>query len=669
MNQQTNLFDLAQEEKIDIKKDTLKVVQATMVDKLEMTWQELFEGFNELYVITFSSGIDFTCNVVNQFEYAEIIYGNEDVIQKDISAIMAVQTDMISRIAKTKSAKGLSKRIDGGSLKMFISRNINSHEKIYCLKSDDGHTRVITGSANMSATAFYGIQRENILYFDDAKAFQYYFDLFNEFKETCSDEINSHSLLPASESENEFGSNIDDIPITNTLKKEQVIYLDPALKKAEEEIQFVAEVKGHEEELRNVLPKPRVQNKKQYYKVEDIVSVRKKMKDLFKIKKEKEHQNPKLHIDYENRAVSFNGVPYDLNPIDDAVKNDVNCVLNFFDGLSEFNYDWKGAQKNYFLFMNWYFSSVFMAKLRMVAHANNYDQIDYPVIGMIYGESNGGKSKFASLLAKLLSGQIILESHSSDFTYSEIEKLKSLCEGLPIYIDDLSKSQYANNYEKIIKDDQWGIDTANINYPAVAISTNNVASLTPDIFKRIITCKINTKVSVEQGKQNSKRVKESISKATNALFSRYMNRMFDVIEEMEEIMKTGDQSTSPDIFKASSTVLCEIIKECVDSDLPDYIRIVDTKDYFSDRAIAENAIKKIINVWETEPQKFMVNKKNNTVTYTFGESSYYDMKKISDELPISLNPKIASTSLMMNLKESQEFFNIKFRKKLFGGYE
>lgn len=74
-NKQTSIFDLAKEEKIDIKENVLQVIQAKMLCNKGVTWQELFEGFDEMYVITFSTGIDFTLQLLDKFKYSVLASG------------------------------------------------------------------------------------------------------------------------------------------------------------------------------------------------------------------------------------------------------------------------------------------------------------------------------------------------------------------------------------------------------------------------------------------------------------------------------------------------------------------------------------------------------------------------------------------------------------------
>ena len=182
--------------KASISTQALSVVKAIYADTVETNWEELFDGFDRLYAITFSSGIEFVNKVINKFSYAEVVFGCEKIIANDIAAIMSVQIDSVQRLAKSKSAGSLANRLDDGSLQLYVSRDTKSHEKIFILESaDHKRVRVITGSANMSASAFCGIQRENIVCFDDEAAFSHYKVLFETFKETCSDNVSYKAVV------------------------------------------------------------------------------------------------------------------------------------------------------------------------------------------------------------------------------------------------------------------------------------------------------------------------------------------------------------------------------------------------------------------------------------------------------------------------------------------
>lgn len=661
MKELMNLFDMAEESGIDINKESLSVVNAEMKSIEKKTWQELFDGFDELYAITFSSGIDFTVNLLSRFQYAEIIYGCAAILPNTVAAAMSVQTELVKKIAKHKSAIQLSKKIDEGTLALYVSRDTRSHEKIFCMKSKDGRVRVVTGSANMSATAFAGVQRENILCFDDKDAYDYYFNLFENFKKECADNVNYKIMAKAIENPDEYGENVEDVPIIKTVQQQNAVYLENAQSEDDEEVEIIASIKGHEKELRSVLPKPKKDGNKTFLSIDNLIEVKKKTRQASETKKVIKRRTPKLHIDYENQSLIFNDKKIDLNPQTEKVKEDVDCVLEYINSIEKFNGKKEDAQKNYYRFMNWYFCSPFMAYLRYIAFANNYDVLRFPVVGIIYGNSNGGKSTFIKLLTKLMCGKSIPANNTNDFTSTTIDKLKRICEGIPIYIDDLARQQYTNNNEKIIKDDNWGISDKLINYPAIAITTNKLPSITADISKRAVTCHIDAKISNEEGAKASKRINDAIKKADTALYARYVKEMLERISKMEDLMKKEESDFFPDILEESSDVLKSIIKEYTD-ELPSYVEDLTYFSYFGATAIGRNAINKIRLAWENEPKNFRTNKNNNTLTYTFNENAYYDMKYIVDELPPTLNAQITGNGLVMNLKEAQAFFNYSFKK-------
>lgn len=161
-----SLFDEQQTmENLDGVKDSnhLDVVKLKYESCESLTWQDLFSGFDDLYAITYSSGIVFVCKLLDHFEQAEIIFGCEDVMDYSMQSIMAYQCKLIERM-RNGAYKKLSDRVGNGTLHLYVARDVLSHEKIYLLSAKDGRKRVVMGSANMSASAFEGRQRENICY-------------------------------------------------------------------------------------------------------------------------------------------------------------------------------------------------------------------------------------------------------------------------------------------------------------------------------------------------------------------------------------------------------------------------------------------------------------------------------------------------------------------------
>ena len=664
---QMTIFDLVDDKaKVD-SSSKLDVVKAEFIKTEHTDWNSLFEGFDELYAITFSSGIDFTCQLLKKFSYAEIIYGCEGVLNNGIATVMAIQQSLIERITKNKSARELSMLMEENKLKLYVSRDVKSHEKIFCLKASDGRVRVITGSANLSASAFCGFQRENITYYDDQKAYDWYKERFEGFREQCSDNVNHKAFVATIEDEDYLSLNPGEVPLIKTLEKKEVVFLEPINEEDESEIIIAANIKGHEGEIKPMLPKIKKEQGKVLLKMDNIKTYVKNKAEQFKIKKVQESQLPKLHIDYDTRRVSFNGKECNLHPEPAKIRNDINSFISFMSSFDSFHGEVLPAQKDYFSFMNWYFASVFMPYLRYIAKIYNYNvEQQFPVVGIIYGDSNGGKSTFIKLLSKMMSNATIRPNASSDFTGTKIDNLKRACEGIPIYIDDLDKMQFTNNAGKIIKDDDWGIAERFINYPAIAITTNELPALKDYFSKRAVGCRIGIKVEKETGLRNAKKLNDSFKKVTNSFFCEYVRRMFEKVSEMESLMKGDTVDYFPDIFKVSSEVIVGIIKEYVDEELPEYIRVVEHADYFGERIVGKNAIQKIISAWDNEPKQFTIDRKKNKLIYTYPENAnMHELRYINDELPPKLNSHVNSRTLSMDLDAAEEFFGRKFRKKLF----
>ena len=137
--------------------------------------------------------------------------------------------------------------------------------------------------------------------------------------------------------------------------------------------------------------------------------------------------------------------------------------------------------------------------------------------------------------------------------------------------------------------------------------------------------------------------------AGNALFSEYMRRMFDVIDNMTDSMREGEENYFPDVFEESSKVLKSIISECVKI-VPDYVLDLTYADYFRDLAIGTHAITQIKTAWQTEPKLFKADKKKNMLVYTYPENGrLYELRYLQDELPPALEARVTARSLVMKL--------------------
>lgn len=70
----------------------LDVVKMDFLSTETVTWKELFSGYDELYAITYSSGVNFIYELSKLFHDMEVIFGCEEVMSYSLQEIIAYQS-------------------------------------------------------------------------------------------------------------------------------------------------------------------------------------------------------------------------------------------------------------------------------------------------------------------------------------------------------------------------------------------------------------------------------------------------------------------------------------------------------------------------------------------------------------------------------------------------
>lgn len=199
----------------DTEKQVLKVFHSELKTVEFSNVDELFCGFDTIKAITFSYDIRFINHLMQYFQYGEIILGADFMVQKDgkLNDLLEVAANNYDATQAVKNQKRLVDMLSNGDLNLRAANYILDHRKIYLLKADDGRTRVIKASANMSGRAWNGDQMEYYEYDD--------------------------SLFCYEEFENDFEVawiNSSEIPYTMVTGKKNDEYINenPVIKKAKE---------------------------------------------------------------------------------------------------------------------------------------------------------------------------------------------------------------------------------------------------------------------------------------------------------------------------------------------------------------------------------------------------------------------------------------------------
>ena len=633
----------------------LDVVKMEFAGVDTLCWSELFSGYDSLHAITYSSGMGFVCQLLDLFRQAEIIFGCDEVISYSLQEVMAFQTKTLDRMRDTagKMKLDLISRIENGSLRFYVARSILSHEKLYLLSAKDGRKRVITGSANMSFSAFGGGQRENICYIDGDAAYDWYMACYRALRESSTDEIVKETLLVA-----DSGENLEELPISKTVRVQKALVLEPVEEK-KEEVRFALDVKNLATKLASAVPKPDKKGRL-LLSPEKIKIIRKQIFADEEREKEERREYPQLDIFPDEKLVRLNGNALNLTPAPEEIKQDIALFLNYMAGYEKFHGDVSGMQHRYYEFANWFFCSPFMACMRDTAVRYNQQTLPYPVFGLIYGQSKAGKTSFLETLLKMMIGQK-LKLSAPDFTRSSIEALKCTVHGAPIIVDDLTNTRFTAHAIETIKNDDFGIAKRLLQYPAVVISANeDVKAVAPELIRRTVICR------VQAGLTNTEVMKSSVVRTVQkqigtAFYREYLHRMLDTVPELTEALKSTEDA--PDILACSSQILWDIFHEYAVESLPDYIRPLSLEDYFSERVTGSYAIKTIQSAWKTSKRSFDISLRTNELRYNAGE--IYEATRIIKELPETLEAHKSREWIVMNLDAAKEFFGIDFKRPVF----
>lgn len=632
----------------------LDVVKMEFLEAETLSWKELFSGFDTLHAITYSSGIGFVYQLLEMFQKAEIVFGCDEVISYSLQEIMAYQCKTIERLRESASKRkiDLVARIEKGTLRFFVARNVLSHEKIYLLLAENGRKRVIMGSANMSFAAFGGKQRENISYIDGDKAYDWYWDCYCQLKEESTDEVAQESLLCADDAEN-----LEQLPIARTIQVKKALVLQP-VQEAKEEVRFALDIKNLAAKFSTAVPKPDKKGR-QMLSPEKMKTIRRQVVAGKTKDKELQSEYPQLEIFPDEGLVRLNDATLDLQASREEVAKDIGLFLKYMDGYEKFNGDKKGMQRRYFEFANWFFCSPFMACMRDMAVRYNQNLLPYPVFGLVYGQSKAGKTSFLETLLKMMIGQKTKIS-APDFTRSSIEGLKRTVKGAPIIVDDLTNTRFNQHAIETIKNDDFGVADGHLHYPAVVISANeDVKAVAPEVIRRTVICRVQAGLTNTQVMQSS--VVRTVQREIGTAFYReYLRRMLPIVNDLLEALKDDDSESAPDILARSSQVLLDLFAEYCEREVPDYVRLLSLEDYFSEKVTGSYAIKTIQDAWRTSRYSFEISEKNNELRYNAGAT--WEADRLLKELPETLEPHKSRDWVVMDLDEAKKFFEIDFKK-------
>lgn len=441
------------------------IINMKFLGTKDYTYNELFDGFDTLRVITFSTSLSFINEIIEKFLDVEIVLGCEGV-NTSVEAVAGFQEKSIELIQELcKKYKNIEKLLIDEKLRFYMSTKQLSHAKLFLLSNkENGNTRVILGSANFSKQAFSGKQKEmRIVCDNDIDAYKYFSNDYEAYKNTQC-EYFTKQMQQASKV-----NIIENMPMWSLCKKESVLVIENTnSSEGADDTNFIINLKQRAKEIKSAIPAGVIKKGSAIIDTKAVKTITQNIKKQNTIKTgEQTIENPAFIYDLNSCKVFLNNDKWDLSPKSEDVEKDCKMIVDFFNGFSRVvSGDGKSLQSDYYKFMVWFLCSPFMSLIRREAKLNNRKNISFPIYGLLAGNSNAGKTSFVNFLYSMTFGKKYCKLVSKEkFNKQDIYTLKNVIKGIPIYFDDIDSNNFTKSISSFIKDDDYDCD--NMQYPAI----------------------------------------------------------------------------------------------------------------------------------------------------------------------------------------------------------
>ncbi|MDQ6699819.1 MAG: phospholipase D family protein [Acidobacteriota bacterium] len=608
----------------------LTVFRAQLLGSEQTDWPTLFEGFQTLKAITFSTSVEFLIRFVPQFQDAEIVFGSESMLSKEQLALaqasQVVETyGFLDALADHKAlTEGLARylgaygqallgRVLDGSLRFRLLRKRPSHEKLYLLSGETG-SRVITGSANLSARAFDSQQQELFVSFEGEEAWSTFHRYYQrDWSESAPIDAD---LIVTKTPEGRVAARtapleMHDVPIARVLKAGVVILEEaPRSLPGDFSADSLREAQRIGTELRELsLPKSRTGQT--VINAGALVTALRQWQTR-PVSEPGEDRVVRAQILFPSGQVLLDNKLW-LSVTDsvpaEIVRKDAQLMVDYIDSFLAFFGDAKGAVDAYWAFFVWLYSAPAAPYLRQAAIPLGIDPWVYPVYAVLYGRSSGGKTLFTRIAARSMFGfeKMI---RSGVFTATRTLGFREKLGVIPLLVDDVTRDKFAEHVPNLVRTDQDRSDC----YAPVVITTNkDVTAIPADVSKRMVTCHIDA--AIPENKSITGQIARRVTKEIGTgLFRAYLLRMMPRVQSMRAAIDQEDAGF-PDLFEASSDTLRGLFEEHLGS-IPSWARRLSFQDYFG---IRHRKFSEQLSVMLAESEeRVSVNRRTREISINFG---------------------------------------------------
>lgn len=656
MDGQLELFDnssftVIEGRNTDCDEELLKCFKTELKSVDYLSLQDLFSGFNTIKAITFSYDIGFINEIMEHFDYGEIILGGNFLIQKDVKLqdlLAEICTNAYEAGKAIKNHDKLAGMLSNDDIEFRTPSFVLDHRKIYLLRSDDGRTRVIKGSANMSKKAWNNDHIEHYEYDDSEECYDEYVKDF-ETAWSMSRAITMDVISSKKE---------DDLVNGNAILKgvketgNTIVLQQPETDISIDNVKYAIDHDTIKEEYKAVLEGINPKAKNGLFEIvpkmiEKIEHNQKKM-----IQKKVQVNNiteryPALSLDLFNREAFLNDSVMDLNPSEEEIKHDIDEIICMFNNFDQFvASDTNKLKRVHYKLMNAIFCSPFNARFRCTAKIKGLPTSSLPMFSLISSEtSNSGKSFMVKAALKMMTGKELDGVKSCDYSKDNIRTTRLGVKGVPFFIDEIDNA-YISRMKDIIKNPEICEDHQIEDMPMILFASNDVLKPEEPIRKRMVFFTIDGALpsTIDKTAYESKG-KAIIKKLGTGFYREYTKRMIDKTkEELDYIIHSKDipDEYYPDLMLISSEVIISILEDYGYS-LPSYITKLTWEDDYSSDSNADDVIHEIGEFCKHNRKACIFTKDEISIELGTDKNSLKKIESWKNILPAEMKAAIQST--------------------------
>lgn len=612
---------------------------------------ELFSGFDTIKAVTFSYNIGFINKLMEHFKYGEIILGGNYLVQKDVKLQELLSEICTNAYEAGKAICKYEKLVDMLSHQEIEFRTptfVLDHRKIFLLKSDDGRTRVIRTSANMSGRAWNNDQIEHYEYDDSIECYETYEKDF-ETAWQLSHEI-TMDVISSKKAEDLLEGNTLLKSVKETGKTIVLQELDQNISLTN--IQYTIDHEKIKEQYKTVLSGINSKAKDGLFEIvpktlEKIAFNQKKLQQKkYKIQQVTEHY-PCFDLDIDEEKVSLNGMLLDLHPSEQEVRSDIDELLRIFNNFNAFVTEDKwNLKRTHFKLMNAVFCSPFHAPFRCIAKIKGIPTSSLPLFALVSSEtSNSGKTFMLKVALKMMTGKIINEVKACDYNKDMIRTTQIGVKSVPFFVDEVDNA-YISRIKDIIKNPEACENQQITNMPMLIFASNDVLKPIEPLRKRMIFFTIDGALSSDTDKTAMESIGISIIKKLGTGFYReYLSRMLKAAKKEYDFIihsKNIPDEYYPDLMKLSSEIFLNILTD-YEYSIPDYMDTLSwSKDYSSD-SNADAAIREVIQFCREHKRAYKIDKTKVIIEMGTDKASQKQIESWKNILPAEMKATMQTT--------------------------